>query len=152
MGYGTSQRTKVHVVAVKREAYAKEKVKQIFFKNVCWGEGGRTEGGSGRACQDFLISSPAFGLSVTYIQYQHGKEKKTSIQFLLFPLSPLSHCVCFCEPKFSGLFFLLWENFCLWKRQHPFDCTHFKIQIYIIGCMQLEILKIVACPGRPEMF
>lgn len=78
MGYGTSQRTKVHVVAVKREAYAKEKVKQIFFKNVCWGEGGRTEGGSGRACQDFLISSPAFGLSVTYIQtyiqYQHGNK------------------------------------------------------------------------------
>lgn len=47
MGYGTSQRTKMHVVAVKREVYAKEKVKQIFFKNVCWGKGGRTEGGSG---------------------------------------------------------------------------------------------------------
>lgn len=84
MGYGTSQRTKVHVVAVKREAYAKEKVKQIFLKNVCWGEGGRTEGGSGRACQDFLISSPAFGLSVTYIQYQHGKEKKNKHPIFAF--------------------------------------------------------------------
>lgn len=41
MGYGTSQRTKVHVVAVKREAYAKEKVKQIFLKMFV---GGREEG------------------------------------------------------------------------------------------------------------
>lgn len=120
MGYGTSQRTKVHVVAVKREAYAKEKVKQIFFKNVCWGEGGRTEGGSGRACQDFLISSPAFGLSVTYIQYQHGKEKKKQASNFCFFLCLLSATVCVSVSLNLAVCFSFFERTSVCER----DSTH----------------------------
>lgn len=107
MGYGTSQRTKVHVVAVKREAYAKEKVKQIFLKMFV---GGREDRGwKWKSLSGFLnFISGLWALSDLHtVPAWQRKKKKTSIQFLLFPLSPLSHCVCFCEPKFSGLFFLL---------------------------------------------
>lgn len=60
-------------------------------------EGGR--GGAGRACQCFSISAPAFGLSLTYIQYQ--RDKKWVSRICLFSLPHRPSLFCCARARFS---------------------------------------------------
>ncbi len=64
--------------------------------NTGYGEEKRegVRGGAERACQCFLISAPAFGLSLTYIQYRHDENEWPEFAFSLSPfLSNVLLCV-----------------------------------------------------------